>query len=64
MKSEVVKERISRELVNFLLPGGITPNEVIISVHYAESIATLRLTGDKLQRVVKDVNNVMASASV
>ena len=64
MKSEAVKERISKELVNFLLPGGITPNEVVISVYYPNSVATLRLNGDKLQRVAKDVNNAVASSTM
>jgi hypothetical protein len=64
MRNDIVKERISKELVNFLLPGEVVPSEVVISVYYPNSIATLRLGGDKLQRVVKDVNNVMASASV
>lgn len=53
--SEIAKERVAQELVNFLLPGEVVPSEVVISVYYPNSVATLRLGGDRLQRVTRDI---------
>ena len=55
--SERAKERVAQELINFLLPSRHRPEEVVISVYYEESVATIRLSGERLERVVKEIKD-------
>lgn len=54
-KYEKVKEIIARELTAFLLPARVMPSDVVISVYYDESVATIRLSGDRLANVKREI---------
>lgn len=53
-RAEEIKERIAEALAGFLVSDKAKPEEVVVTVRYAQSTATLRIGERDIERIFED----------